>query len=726
MMNTISPTTAGTPIAAFATENKGRQKLWKSEFTIEIPTGKTNDYTGMFKILALLCYSTGTFEIVPIKETDPILGHVSEYPKGDDTLGWQKYFFNSKRIRKHTREFDTVHVVINASQRLVGMKRNQRVWDTLTKDKVFIRARAYTNFSEKIAIGWFVGSNPAMSGKETLTKSIKDTLERNSTIIDTEIVLESTRIRQFAKEAKTVLHTEAWMLFGNKNYVEEIEECLHRYLSNDPHEVALGLRHCQFVSASQAKTEMPIKALRIKEQNRLLYNMVSVEINNVFYNDSITYSPDIPTLFDHYNEGELDRVKVTFRDLLDEQLQHFTDANETDETMEIAEFMDQMGGVYDIYFHRGNMHLSCHRDYASLVISGMKGVLSYLEENLGNDELAAFCKIRRLSSWNRPKVGAVHEYSETGIKRTTVDIYAPSDIDPISLNAFMEQEHLHHQPNATAYVPTSFDGPPKALYHGRKRAPVQTEIAHNKEGAAEFWSNLDIGNQSPRVSDVVKKLAKQKQTRKTSLASRTEPNVPKTITPETSQTSTGTSLTQMTDLHTKLKDQKSEFQDMIKAMQVTHDKAITQTTERIKLLEENINSFKQEQEEVMAELQETQGTMIKGISKIKRSMDKANASSSTQLDFLAEEAQLMREGQKFLSNGMQQILERLQSDPEPQQPSSPKRKGTIARRLTIDNTRLLNTLSGEPSDAIMADDESKEDFLTQDPNMSGQVGSPGC
>lgn len=138
MMNTITNNEESQGITAFTVENRGRQKLWKSEFTIEIPTGNANNYAGVFNILALLCcYATGTFEIVPMKDTDPILGHVSEYPKGDDVAGWQKYLFSCKRVRKYNKEFDVIHVVINSSQRLAGMKRNKRVWDTLKKDNVY-------------------------------------------------------------------------------------------------------------------------------------------------------------------------------------------------------------------------------------------------------------------------------------------------------------------------------------------------------------------------------------------------------------------------------------------------------------------------------------------------------------------------------------------------------------------------------------------------------------
>lgn len=81
-------------------EPQRKQKLWKSEFSIEIPAGKYQNLAGIFKILAVLGYATGTFEINPIKDTDPTLGHLNEYPKEDDTEGWDdKYLFNSKRIR---------------------------------------------------------------------------------------------------------------------------------------------------------------------------------------------------------------------------------------------------------------------------------------------------------------------------------------------------------------------------------------------------------------------------------------------------------------------------------------------------------------------------------------------------------------------------------------------------------------------------------------------------
>lgn len=715
-MNNNSNTNDGTGPAAFTVENQGKQKLWKSEFTIEIPTGNSNNFAGTFKILALLCYSTGTFEIVPMKDTDPILGHVSEYPKGDDTGGWHKYLFDCKRVRKYNREFDTVHVVINASQRLAGMKRNQRVWDTLKKEGVYIRARAFTNFHAKTAIGWFSGINPAMSGKETITKAIKNTLESQANIVDTEIVIESTRISQFTKHSKKVLHTEAWMLYGNKQYVDEIEECIHRYLSRDPHEVALGLRHCQFVPASPAKTEMPIKALRIQEQNKLLYSMASVEINNVYYNDDIPFQPEIENLFDHYIDGDRDGLSVTFRELLDEQLQYFTDVHEDDENMETEEIMDQVGGVYDIYFHRGNMHISCHKDYATLVVRGMRGVLTYLEEHLTDQQLAEFCKIRRLGAWNRPKVGAIHAYSDSGIKRTTVDVYRPSDIDPISLSTFMEQENLQHNHQEKPFVPVTFDGPPKALYHGRKRAPVQTERAQTKDGAADFWSKIDLVNQTPKVSDVMKQLARKekRQTKQRSTVTQ-DTEVPHSIAP-TSQTSTATTLTQMTEIHTKLKEQKLEFQNMMTEMAAAHAETMKKSNERINNLEKNLNQFKEEQAETMQEFHDSQGTMMTGITSINNNMEKANTSNATQLDFLASEVTDMRDGQKDLRTALYQILERL---PEI------KRKGTLARKMRINNTQLLNTLSDGPADVSMEDGDL-EGFATQDPNNRGPVGSQGC
>ena len=266
--------------------------------------------------------------------------------------------------------------------------------------------------------------------------------------------------------------------------------------------------------------------------------MASVEINNVYYNDDIQYIPEIADLFDHYAEGDRDGLTVTFRDLLDEQLRNYIDVQEDGDNMDTDDLMDTEGGVYDIYFHRGNLHVSCRKDYANLVVRGMRGILNYIQEQLSDRQLAEFCNIRGLRNWNRPKVGAVHEYYGNGIKRTTIDVYRPHDIDPISLSTFMEQEKLQSTQGSGTEKPDSFDGPPKALYHGRKRAPVQTEITHSKEGSAAFWKKLDLANKSPTVREVLTQLQRKKKKSKQVPQTRQNQDIPHSITPTATPTAT--------------------------------------------------------------------------------------------------------------------------------------------------------------------------------------------
>lgn len=180
------------------------------------------------------------------------------------------------------------------------MKNNKRVWDSLKKDgTTFVHAREFTNYSDKVAIGWFHGINTVMPGKDNLTKlTIRQVLEERTSIVDTEIVLESTRITQYVPSTKTVVHTEAWMLSGNRAYIDDIEKCLNDYLAKDPHETPLGLRNSIFVPASR-NTEMPIKVMRIREHNRIISEMASIEINNVFHKDNIRYNEKISDLFEH-------------------------------------------------------------------------------------------------------------------------------------------------------------------------------------------------------------------------------------------------------------------------------------------------------------------------------------------------------------------------------------------------------------------------------------------
>ena len=53
--------------------------------------------------------------------------------------------------------------------------------------------------------------------------------------------------------------------------------------------------------------------------------MLTINIINVYYKNEIHYNDKIQDLFDHLSDGERDGVSASFRDLLDEHLQHFMD-----------------------------------------------------------------------------------------------------------------------------------------------------------------------------------------------------------------------------------------------------------------------------------------------------------------------------------------------------------------------------------------------------------------
>ena len=156
----------------------------------------------------------------------------------------------------------------------------------------------------------------------------------------------------------------------------------------------------------------------------------------------------------------LEGLKVTFREfLLDEQLlQNFINVQNNGLDDMIDMMMDYHGGVHNIYFLRGNMHiLACKKEYTNEVIIGMLGVIDYMETSLVyDDELALFW----LGPWNWPKVGAVHIY------RTPVGmIFKPTDIDLfLHLKDFLEDEET----GMTFDPQQILDKQPKAaLYRGR-------------------------------------------------------------------------------------------------------------------------------------------------------------------------------------------------------------------------------------------------------------------
>lgn len=623
-----------------------------------------------------------------------------EYPKEDDTEGWDKYLFNSKRIWKNGKEFDMTHIAITASQSLVAMKKNkQRVWDSLKKDGTFVRVREFTNYSDKVAIGWFHGINIAMSGKDNLTKSIRQVLEERTSIVDTEIVLESTRITQYVPSTKTVVHTEAWMLSGNRAYIDDIEKCLNDYLAKDPHEISLGLRNSIFVPASRKKTEMPIKVMRIREHNCIISEMASIEINNVFHKDDIRYNGKISELFEHYPEGELEGLKVSFRELLDEQLQALMDDSEghnnSDDTIE--EEMDYHEGVYDIYYQRGSMHISCKQSFVNVVIKGMKSALIYLENNLDEDDLAEFCNIRKLGPWNWPKVGAVHTYSENGIRRTPIDISRPDNIDAVQLQDFLQEQGMDykHDKFESFIKLANLNKPPKALYHRRARPPIRTETPISKEGSQEFWKKLGISTKTPSVQSLINQLHNKKQKQRQSKTNETHCNTnqnqgnkpPAQVTPTESQQSVGTSLTGQTDFTLKLKEQREELQQIIVDMAHTHKKELQATENKLKETESTINTLSQGFKAMSEQNKEMMGKLvtIKSVAK----------------------------GHTEIQSFMKTILERMDTTP-----TSPTRKKRTPNRRTRTNN------SDDDVDQDMVD-ENNTDHLSRT-QIDDEEDDPGC
>ena len=676
-------------------------KLMKSDFSIEIPAEMSTNGGKMFKTLALLCYATSTFEIHPVDEKDPIIGHPNEFPKEDDDIGWSKYLFNRKRIQTSNREYTVAHVVISASQSLNNMKRNKTVFETLKKDGIYIRAREFTNHNEKTAIGWLCGINPAMSGKENILKALKEHIVSHTSVVDTEIVVESTRIRQTLPTKNIVAHTTAWMIYGNPREADDIEICLREYLGRDEHEIALGVRNCKFVPAPRNKTDLSVKVIRIREHNKILNNTASIEINNIYPNDRIRYDENIKDLFDHFPEGDHDSLKVSFRDLLDEQLQQFIELNSASTPHDelIQSTTDYYAGVYDIYFHRGNFHIACKREFVNLVVRGMRTALEYLATHLETDELAHFCGIRKLNHWNYPKVGAVHTYDDTGVKRTTVDVNTPADMDVLEVEEFISEQGICYDRDFQHgwNVVGDPNKPPKALYHGRSKAPIRTTTASPKEGAKDFWKKLDLTTQ---------KTAKKKPQK---IAQRTAParNLPVQVSQTETTHSMATSLTGNTELTAKIRDNKNELMKMINDMAERHER-------EMKAQEKKLDT-------AMNEMREQQATLTQGFA----AMGQQN---QEMIGTMREDMRLMSDGYKDgfsqLNNTLQAVLARLDfQQTAPGSPARPRKK----QNLRLLSHQQANTLMHEADDLQIASDHSETDSQhpqTQDYNE--RSGSRGC
>ena len=133
--------------------------------------------------------------------------------------------------------------------------------------------------------------------------------------------------------------------------------------------------------------------------------------------------------------------------------------------------------------------------FANIVVKeGMQAAfLEYLGSNLVTViELAEFfCNIKRIGPWTWPKVGAVHTYSEKGIRHTPIDVTTPRMTSEwFNRVNFLKEAGLGHEEGSSfqSFKLENYNNPPKALYHGKSQAPIRTERAVSKEGGLQdFW-----------------------------------------------------------------------------------------------------------------------------------------------------------------------------------------------------------------------------------------------
>lgn len=104
--------------------------------------------------------------------------------------------------------------------------------------------------------------------------------------------------------------------------------------------------------------------------------------------------------------------------------------------------------VKDILFKSGKLCIVCDIKNANDVIKAMQKMTNDIVSSLLSEHMAEMCGILGYIQSRNPQEGTLWQYTKTGIKKTPIDIFVPSELDTEEIQQFMADigKHINQLP----------------------------------------------------------------------------------------------------------------------------------------------------------------------------------------------------------------------------------------------------------------------------------------
>ncbi|GFH62211.1 predicted protein [Chaetoceros tenuissimus] len=564
-----------------------------ADYEIRFPVAKYMTHSeGVRDALEMLMYANAEIQVHPINDEDSKIDEVSNLPKWEKVEEWDKYIFNYKREKQHGKngkeEFHICHVALTAYTQLRDLKEIPEVKNALAQSRIYLRARNFTSYTDKVPIAWLKGADYQMSDRMQITKYLE---ESTYPISDTKIQVNSDRIHVYDKDVKTTFRTRAYVVYCNKADQQVIDSALENL--NKCESKALGLRHLRAITYNGLQPI--VKKKWIKGQNQVMFNTAAVVIDNIY--PGANRAPDtFKDWWEHYPEMEQDTAEQDWKDIIDQNLATYVVENKKKEEL-----------VKDIYFRNGKMHLVCNILEAGVVVDAMKSMIEHMTSTLNEDEMAELCNIYYYTPKKIPRVSAVLKHEKHGITQVPIDVFVPDELVEELDNETIEAD-------LTPYEPELYENMPAATYYKRNRAPVRVQ---SNDDSIKFWKQKQAAR---------KKESKQKSTRDNKTKQR--PASPVTVVDHgevainaSNEPSRKEIQSIKTQFQKKLDEREKQWEAKFKAIEkqladtkVTTEKALTNLETNMALMEQNNETFQKQMESTTDKLLQkitTQGSTLK-------------------------------------------------------------------------------------------------------------------
>ena len=438
-----------------------------ADYEIRFPVAKYMTHTeGVRDALEMLMYANAEIQVHPINAEDSKLDEVSNLPKWEKVEEWDKYIFNYKREKQHGKngkeEFHICHVALTAYTQLRDLKEIPEVRNALAQSRIYLRARNFTSYSDKVPVAWLKGADHQMSDRMNIEEQISKYLEESTyPISDAKVQVNSDRIYCYDKDLQTTFRTKAYVVFCSKLDQQIIDSALENY--NKCESKALGLRHIRAITYNGLPPI--VKKKWIYGQNQCMFNTGAVVVDNI-YPGANRVLDNFKDWWEHFPEMEQDTAEQDWKDIIDQNLSAYVVNNQKKGDL-----------VHDIYFRNGKMHLVCNISDAGTVVDAMKNMINHMTTVLTEDEMAGLCNIYHYTPKRIPRVSAVLKHGKQGISQVPIDVFVPDELAEELANESIEAD-------LTPYAPESYENAPAATYYKRNRAPVRVQ-SHDE--SISFW-----------------------------------------------------------------------------------------------------------------------------------------------------------------------------------------------------------------------------------------------